>query len=199
MVSKTINPKNWLNRDVAPPFIPLKFFATGVTGKAKKAPGENTLTYLHNNTVKKLIQNRRSAGWNLIEIIVAVAIGASIAAAGVAAYQGEAQKAAVAKAKDFIAQVETKKQQLLADVNSGDPNAVADVTHVATQIKVQGQALTGNAGTDATTLGFKAINYGGLDTFDGNGNVVTSGSPAYVELNNGSYIYQNTVVSGAPY
>jgi prepilin-type N-terminal cleavage/methylation domain-containing protein len=149
--------------------------------------------------VKKLIQNRRSAGWNLIEIIVAVAIGASIAAAGVAAYQGEAQKAALAKAKDFISQVETKKQQLLADVNSGDPNAVADISHVANQIKVQGQTLTGTAATDATTLGFKTINYGTLDTFDGNGNVQTQGSPAYVQLNNGSFVYQNTIQATSPY
>jgi Tfp pilus assembly protein PilE len=143
--------------------------------------------------MKRLIHNRRSAGWNLIEIIVAVAIGASIAAAGVAAYQGEAQKAAVAKAKDFIAQVETKKQQILTDIAAGDTNATASSPYLAGQIKVQGKALSGTATTDASTLGFSAISYGTFDQVDtSTGTVTTPGVSAWVELTNGHYIYQNT-------
>jgi prepilin-type N-terminal cleavage/methylation domain-containing protein len=149
--------------------------------------------------MKRLIQNRRSAGWNLIEIIVAVAIGASIAAAGVAAYQGEAQKAAVAKAKDFIAQVETKKQQVITDIASGDTTATATAAYVASQIKVQGKALTGTAATDATTLGFQAINYGTFDTVANDGTVTPETQSAYVQLNNGTYVWQNTVQASAPY
>lgn len=148
--------------------------------------------------MKKLIQNRRSAGWNLIEIIVAVAIGASIAAAGVAAYQGEAQKAAIAKAKDFISQVETKKQQLLADANSGDTNAIADITHVAQQIRVQGVPLTGTPSTDAAALGFKTLSYGNMDTVAADGTVTAETEPAYVQVNSGQYVVSNTITSTAP-
>ena len=143
--------------------------------------------------MKNLIQNRRSAGWNLIEIIVAVAIGASIAAAGVAAYQGEAQKAAVAKAKDFISQVETKKQQILTDIAAGDTSAQATPTFLANQIKVQGKTLSGNAATDAQTLGFSAISYGTFDQVNTTtGSVTTPGVSAWVQLTNNHYIYQNT-------
>jgi prepilin-type N-terminal cleavage/methylation domain-containing protein len=147
----------------------------------------------------KIIQNRRSAGWNLIEIIVAVAIGASIAAAGVAAYQGEAQKAAVAKAKDFISQVETKKQQTVADIATGDTQATATATYVASQIKVQGKPLSGTASEDATTLGFKAINYGNFDTVANDGTVTAETQSAWVQLQNGTYVYQNTVTAATPY
>jgi len=148
-----------------------------------------------------LIRNRRSAGWNLIEIIVAVAIGAALAAAGVVVYQGEAQKAAVAKAKDFISQVETKKQQLVADVAAGDPNVTADIPTLASQIKVQGKNLTGVATQDATLLGFKALKYGNFDTVDtATGRVTPETQAAWVQLNNGHYIYQNgDFGTSAPY
>lgn len=149
--------------------------------------------------MKRLIQNRRSAGWNLIEIIVAVAIGASIAAAGVAAYQGEAQKAAVAKAKDFIAQVETKKAQIVTDIASGDTTATTALSYLAGQIKVQGKTLTGDASADAATLGFAALNYGNMDTQNDNGVVTSESQSAWVQLANSSVVYQNTIMSAPPY
>ncbi|MBV8899165.1 MAG: prepilin-type N-terminal cleavage/methylation domain-containing protein [Verrucomicrobia bacterium] len=149
--------------------------------------------------MKRLIQNRRSAGWNLIEIIVAVAIGASIAAAGVAAYQGEAQKAAVAKAKDFIAQVETKKAQIVTDIASGDTTATTALSYLAGQIKVQGAALSGDPSADAAKLGFKALDYGNMDTQNTDGSVTSETHSAWVQLANSSVVYQNTVLSAAPY
>ena len=142
--------------------------------------------------MKKLIQNRRSAGWNLIEIIVAVAIGASIAAAGVAAYQGEAKKATLAKAKAFISDVESKKAALLADIETGNPPSGytdPDVNgYVLPQIKVQGTALTGVG--DAPKMGFATIDCGSLDTLSADGTTVTkAGTPAKVTLNDGTVLF----------
>ena len=139
--------------------------------------------------MKRLIQNRRSAGWNLIEIIVAVAIGASIAAAGVVAYQGEAKKAAVAKAKTFISQVESKKAVVLADASSADNNTTlpTDASGLAALIlpdmKVQGQSVGSTEAAAASALGFNSVTVGTLDIVNPDGSV-TAGTPASVTLNN---------------
>ncbi|HEY0791712.1 MAG TPA: hypothetical protein VGD78_11670 [Chthoniobacterales bacterium] len=150
--------------------------------------------------MKKLFNNRRSGGWNLIEIIVAVAIGASIAAAGVVAYQGEAKKASVAKAKQFISQVETKKASILSDVVSGAIAAAPSPldTAILTGMKVNGKPLTGvsGAGADATTLGFAWITVGALDTLNADGSVNVPGAVASVTLNGGTVVSGGTVSGG---
>ena len=148
--------------------------------------------------MKRLIQNRRSAGWNLIEIIVAVAIGASIAAAGVVAYQGEAKKAAVAKAKTFISQIESKKAVVLADASSADNTAPlpADEPSLAALIlpdmKVQGQSVGSDEGAAAAALGFQSVSVGTLDVLKPDGTLQQAGTPASVTLkNNGGTITGN--------
>jgi len=143
--------------------------------------------------VKNLIKNHWSGGWNLIEIIVAVAIGASIAAAGVVAYQGEAKKAAVAKAKQFVSQVETKKALILADILAGSEASLpsgSDLDRlVLTSMTVSGRALTGVIANDAPALGFALISIGSLDTFDpDSGDMNRPGEPASVTLNDGTII-----------
>ncbi len=155
--------------------------------------------------MKNLIQNRRSAGWNLIEIIVAVAIGASIAAAGVAAYQGEAKKAAMAKARQFISQVETKKASIQSDLVAGVistlPTGASLDALVLKDMKVQGTPLTGVASNDAGKLGFQSISIGSLDLLAPDGSVSSYGAVAQVTLNGGTNLNggNNPTNSGASY
>jgi prepilin-type N-terminal cleavage/methylation domain-containing protein len=109
--------------------------------------------------MKKLIQNRRSAGWNLIEIIVAVAIGASIAAAGVVAYTGEVNKAVEAKAKMVLGQISTKKAQLQAAYEAGEIAAPSVPGDVIAELKISGKQYA-DASSLATALGVTTVNIG---------------------------------------
>jgi prepilin-type N-terminal cleavage/methylation domain-containing protein len=110
--------------------------------------------------MKKLIQNRRSAGWNLIEIIVAVAIGASIAAAGVIAYTGEVNKAVEAKAKMVVGQIATKKAQLQASVEAGEIDAPSDLNATMLgELKISGKAYPSLSELQ-TALGVTTVNFG---------------------------------------
>ena len=146
--------------------------------------------------MKKLIQNRRSAGWNLIEIIVAVAIGASIAAAGVVAYQGEAKKAAVAKAKQFISQVESKKAAIVSDVSSGEitaPSSSDLQSLILADIKVQGDTVT-SLSDAAGKMGVSSITLGDLPTVNADG-TLSGGSAASVTLKNGGSVTGTTVTN----
>jgi prepilin-type N-terminal cleavage/methylation domain-containing protein len=141
--------------------------------------------------VKILVLNRRNRGWSLVEIIVAVAIAATLAAAGVTTYF-QALRAGMRKAEILISQIETLKQNLRTAIDSGEAQEPADETALAAKIlpliRLQGLSLTGNPQADARTLGFARLSVGTLDTVDGTGTVITPGHTASITLDNGAVV-----------
>jgi prepilin-type N-terminal cleavage/methylation domain-containing protein len=141
--------------------------------------------------VKILLRNRQNRGWSLLEILVAVAIAATLAAAGVTTYF-QAFRANVRKAEMLISDIETLKQNLRTAIDSGEAPAPADEMALAAQIlpsiKIQGLALIGNPQADAQTLGFSDLSVGTLDVEDSNGDVITPGTTASVTLNDGTVV-----------
>ncbi|MBV8899166.1 MAG: type II secretion system protein [Verrucomicrobia bacterium] len=135
-----------------------------------------------------LVRNRRIRGWSLLEIIVAVAIVATLAGVGISSYF-QWFRANMRRAEMLISQIETLKQGLSAAIVSGETSTPADESALAAQIlpsiKVQGGALTGNPQTDAQTLDVSSISVGTLDTVDGTGTVVMPGTSASITLTNG--------------
>lgn len=130
----------------------------------------------------------------MVEIIVVVAIAATLVAAGVTTYF-EAFRANMRKAEMLISEIEMFKQALRTTIDSGQASAPADESALAAQIlpsiRVQGTTLTGNPQVDAHTLGFSSLSVGTLDIVDGNGTVISPGTTASVTLNDG------IVVTGA--
>lgn len=126
-----------------------------------------------------------------MEIIVAVAIAATLAAAGVTTFF-QAFRANMRKAEVLISEIETLKQGLRTAIDSGEASAPADETALAARIlpsiRVQGLALTGNPQTDARTLGFSDLSVGTLDTVDATGTVITPGTPTSITLDDGTVV-----------
>jgi prepilin-type N-terminal cleavage/methylation domain-containing protein len=141
--------------------------------------------------VKILVQNRRNRGWSLLEIIVAIAITATLAVAAVDAYF-QAFRANMRKAEMLIRDLEILKQNLRTAIACGQTQEPADETALAAQIlpsiRIQGLALTGNEQADAHTLGFSNLSVGTLDIVDGNGTPIALGNTASVTLTDGTVV-----------
>lgn len=123
-----------------------------------------------------------------MEIIVTVAIVATLAGVGTTSYF-QWYRANMRMAEALLSQIETLKQALRTAIDSGEASAPADESALAAQIlpsiKIQGGALTGNPQADAQTAGVSSISVGSLDTVDGTGTVVTPGNSASITLTNG--------------
>lgn len=123
---------------------------------------------------------------------MAVAIGASIAAAALLLYSVELQRTNTAKALQLIAQIEGLKMNLRKQIDFGECSTPSSDAALASQvlqnIKMEGVPLSGVPQTDANTLGFSSLTVGTLDTENLDGSVALPGTPASVTLRNGSML-----------
>ncbi|HEY0791714.1 MAG TPA: hypothetical protein VGD78_11680 [Chthoniobacterales bacterium] len=130
--------------------------------------------------------------WNLVKLVVAVVVGASITSAALVSYGAEIRRANASRAAQLVAQIEGLKTKLSREIDFGERPSPTNGVELASQllpnILLKGVPLTGRPETDAVTLGFSALSVGTLDTENPGGSVSTPGTPASVTLTDGTIV-----------